>query len=215
MKFVAALVLALLCSSAAAVAPKCYPDLTVPVSFQLGSGSAAVKVGEIVYAASPLGVIWGYACIPVPPDGNWYHVVSGGLWADFPADWLSILDVAMRGTPADRDAAWVKYATLGTFDPRLQSDVDAIKAKLPRPPPPPPPPPPPTTEVWKVLADPFRVDKKRLVYMVTAGKRGAPAGQLVDAGAPCDHVTKITEFGPIYFLSVLGNPALVARCVKQ
>jgi hypothetical protein len=209
MKILVATLLLLVSFSASAVAPKCYPDLTLPISFQLTTVAGPVKVGEVVYAASQLGVVWGYACVPVPADGNWYHVVSGGLWVDFPVDWLSILDKAVRGTQADRDAAWLKYATNTVFDPRLQPDVDAIKAKLPLPPPPPP------SEVWKVLADPFRADKRRVVYTVVAGKRGAATTQTVAANDPCDPVTKITEFGPVYFLSVLGNPALIARCVKQ
>jgi hypothetical protein len=185
--------------------PACWPDVSLPISFQVAKApTAPVKVGEIVYAASSVGLVFGWACIKA--NGEWYHVVSGGLWSDFRPDWLAIADAGLRGTTAERDALWAKYATATTYDPQLHPDVDAIKAALPR---------PVAAPAWVVLADPFRADKKRAVYSVVAGKRGAVTGQLVDAGAPCDPATTITEFGPTYFLSVLGNPATVARCVKK
>ena len=53
-----------------------------------------------------------------------------------PPDWLYIADTLMRGTDADRVAAWNKYATAGEWDARLKTDLDAVWAMLPNPPPP-------------------------------------------------------------------------------
>lgn len=198
---------ALLFAPHADAAPPCWPDLTPPTLLRIGNATDKAVLGEVIYAASSVGLVWGFTC--TTQDGKWYKTVAGGPWTAFPPDWLAILDTALRGTDADRKALWDKYATATQWDPRLQSDLDAIWAKLPNPPPPPP------AVVWKVLADPFRADKKRIVYNVVQGKRGTATTQFVDAGAPCDPVTTITEFGGVTFLSVLGNPALVARCVKQ
>ena len=193
---------ALLClAGTAQAAPSCFPKLTPP-SFQIVT-EPNPELGEVVYSASPVGVVWGYTCQAA--DGKWWKIMAYGTWDQFPRDWLFILDTAIRGTDADRRALWDKYATGTTIDPRLVPDWEAVAKMLPNPPP---------VTAWKVLADPFRADKRRVVYTVVAGKRGAPTAQFVDAGAPCDPVTTITEFGPTYFLSVLGNPALVARCVK-
>lgn len=191
----------------AEAAPPCWPDLTAPTLLKVGSATDKPALGEVIYAASSVGLVWGYACKDAA--GAWHRIVVGGPWTAFPPDWLSILDAALRGTDAQRAALWDKYATANAWDTRLQTDLDAIWAKLPLPPPLPP------VVVWRVLADPFRADKKRIVYTVVNGKRGSATAQYVDAGAPCDPVTTITEFGPTYFLSVLGNPTLVARCVKQ
>jgi hypothetical protein len=150
-----------------------------------------------------VGVVWGYTCQDAA--GKWWHVMGYGTWEQFPRDWLFILDTAMRGTDADRRALWDKYAVATTMDARLQPDWAKIWSMLPKPPP---------VAEWKVLADPFRADKRRLVYNVVGGKRGTSTGQYIDAGQPCDPVTTITEYGPVYFLSVQGNPARVARCAK-
>jgi hypothetical protein len=190
-----------------AAPPACWPDVSLPVSLVAGGPTAKPAIGEVIYAASSVGLVWGYTCKAA--DGTHYKIIAAGAWSAFPADWLRILDEAMRGTDADRAALWTKYATASAWDTRLQSDLDAIWAKLPAPPPPPPP------VTWRVLADPFRTDKKRIVYNAANGKRGTATAQYVDAGAPCDPAVTITEFGPTYFLSVLGNPGLVARCVKQ
>jgi len=197
---------ALLVCSEVAAAPACWPDVSMPLTVEMADKTAGPKVGEVIYAASSIGLVWGYTCIA--SDGKWYKVIAAGAWDKFPADWLWQLDKAIRGTDADRKALWDKYSTATAWDTRLQSDLDMIWAKLPVQPAAPPP------VVWTVLRDPFRADGKRLVYNAANGKRGASSGQYVDAGAPCDPVTTITEFGGAVFMSVLGNPALVARCTK-
>lgn len=201
-KWLAALLLGF--STAVTAAPPCFP-ITTPPTFIIATDPQTRKpeLGEIVYVASPVGLVWGYTC--KDEKNQWWKVMAWGTWDIIPKDWLYIMDVAIRGTDADRRALWDKYAVVATMDERLQGDWKVVNALLPNP--------PPVTE-WKVLADPFRADKKRLVYNVVNGKRGTPTNQYVDAGAPCDPVTTITEFGPSYFLSVLGNPNLVARCSK-
>jgi hypothetical protein len=189
--------------AAGAATPVCWPDLSLPIQLNIVDKTQAPKVGEVIYVASSVGLVWGYTCIA--PDGQWYAQIAAGAWDKFPADWLYQLDIAIRGTNADREALWNKYTTASAWDTRLQSDLDAVWAKLPRQPAP--------TE-WKVLRDPFRPDGKRLVYNVTGGKRGTPTSQYVEADAPCDPSVTISEFGGTIFMSVLGNPALVARCVK-
>lgn len=207
-RLLALFVLFIVSTSAAAAPPKCWPDVTLPISVEVArSVSAPLSYGEVVYAASTIGVVWGYTC--KASDGIYYKVIAAGAWDSMPRDWLYIMDTLMRGTDADRAAAWDKYATAPEWDARLKTDLDMIWAQLPNAPAPPP------AEVWKVLADPFRTDKKRLVYNVVNGKRGTATAQYIAAGEPCNPVTKITELGPVYFLSVLGNPNLVARCVKQ
>jgi hypothetical protein len=196
------LALALFVVQPATAAPSCFPKLTPP-SFQIVTEPNAPELGEVVYSASPVGVVWGYTCQAA--DGKWWKVMAYGNWEQFPKDWLYILDTAIRGTDADRRALWDKYAVATTIDERLVPDWEAVAKLLPNP--------PPVTE-WKVLADPFRADKKRLVYMVTNGKRGASTGQYIAAGEPCDPAVTLTEFGPTYFMSVQGNPNFVARCAK-
>lgn len=200
------LLAALLLPALAAAAPACWPDVSLPITFKArGATGEPPKIGEVVYAASAVGLVWGYSCIA--PDGSWRRIIAGGSWDEFPRDWLAIVDAAMRGTAADRAAVWDKHATATAWDERLRQDLDAVWALLPVPPPP---------SAWKVLADPFRADKRRLVFTVVGRKRGpatSPA-QYVDAGAPCDAVTRITE-GALEYLSVLGDPAKVARCTQQ
>jgi hypothetical protein len=207
-RLLALFVLYFVANTAVAAPPACWPDLTLPVSLQmLKQPAGVVAKGEVVYAASPIGIVWGYSCSD--STGQWYKVIAAGAWENMPREWAYIADTLLRGTDADRRAAWDKYSTASEWDARLKTDLDAVWAMLPLPPPPPPP------VLWRVLADPFRADKKRLVYTVVAGKRGPATTQYIDAGQPCDPVTTITELGPTYFLSVLGKPALVARCVKQ
>jgi hypothetical protein len=200
-RFLFALLLA--CSGSVAAAPSCFPNMAPPTFIDV---NGTPKLGEVVYAASSVGVVWGYTC--QDSTGKWWKVMAYGNWEQFPKDWLFILDTAIRGTDADRRALWDKYAVATTIDERLIPDWDAVAKLLPNPPP------PPVVTEWKVLADPFRADKKRLVYSVVNGKRGASTGQYIAAGEPCDPVTTITEFGPTYFLSVNGNPNTVARCAK-
>lgn len=188
---------------ALAAAPTCWPDLTRPITVNMVD-TTVPKIGEVVYASSDIGLVWGYTCKAA--DGSYYKNIAAGAWSAFPANWLYILDTAIRGTDADRKALWDKYATASAWDTRLQADLDRVWAKLPN---------PPVASAWKVLADPFRSDKKRLVYNVVSGKRGPATTQYVDADAPCDPAVTITEYGPVYFLSVLGNPSLVARCTKR
>jgi hypothetical protein len=211
-----ALMLALLLASAAAYGqavtePKCWPDTSLPISVERLQSPTTIGYGEIVYSASPIGLVWGWTC--KASDGLYYKNIAAGPWSSFPVDWLYVADTLLRGTDADRVAAWRKYATATAWDTRLKTDIDAVWALLPNAPAAPPPPPP---VVWKVMADPFRADKSRLVYTVVAGKRGPAATptQYVPAGTPCDPVTLITELGPAYFASVLGNPNLIARCTK-
>jgi len=209
-RWAALCLLALVPASASSAAPSCWPDLGSPTLLKIAGSSDKVEVGEVIYAASSVGLVWGYTCVAT--DGKWYKVIAAGAWDKFPSDWLYILDTALRGTDADRAALWTKYATATEWDARLKPDLDAIWARLPTEPPPPPPPP---TVVWKVLADPFRADKRRAVYNAANGKRGTVTTMTIAAGEPCDPVTTIAEYGPVYFLSVLGNPNLVARCVRQ
>lgn len=202
MKKLLAILLLTLIPTVALAVPQCFPKMTPPVIIDVTAG-AVPKHGEVVYAASTVGLVWGYTCQAA--DGKWYIITGYGTWEQYPKDWLYIMDTAIRGTNADRQALWAKYATTDLIDERLLPDWEKIAALLPL---------PPLVTVWKVMPDPFRADKKRLVYTVVNGKRGPATIQYVDAGAACDPVTTITEYGPVYFLSVLGNPNLVARCVK-
>jgi len=192
----------------ASAQPVCWPttDLSSTSVIKFANGTEKVDWGQVVYSPSSAGLVWGYAC---KTNTSLHHYIFGGRWAQYVPEWAYIADTLMRGTDADKSAAYTKYMTGTTIDPIFQGDVDKIKAMLPLLTAP--------TEVWKVMADPFRADKKRLVYNVVSGKRGSATSpaQYVDAGAPCDPAVKITEFGPVYFLSVLGKPNLVARCVKQ
>lgn len=183
-------------------APSCFPQMSPP-TFQVVTGPNTPKIGEVVYSASPVGLVWGYTCQAA--DGKYFKVMGWGTWEQIPKDWLFIMDQAIRTDDAGRRALWDKYAVVNTIDERMVNDWKAVNALLPN---------APVVPEWKVLADPFRADKKRLVYTVVNGKRGPATTQYVDAGAPCDPVTTITEFGPSYFMSVLGNPNLIARCAK-
>jgi hypothetical protein len=196
-------------ADALAAPPPCWPNVTLPISVEMARSPTTVEYGDVVYSASQIGVVWGYSC--KASDGLYYKVIAAGAWDVMPRDWLYIADTLLRGTDADRAAAWNKYVTAAQWDARLKSDLDMVWAQLPGPPPTPP------VSVWRVLADPFRSDKKRLIYTVVGGKRGPATSppQYIDAGAPCDPITTITEFGSTIFMSVLGNPALIARCVKQ
>lgn len=208
-----ALILLMTPAPAQPVEPVCWPDTSLPVSVERAeTPTSAITYGEIVYAASPIGLVYGWTC--KAPDGTYRKNIVAAAWDVMPRDWLFIADTLLRGTDADRVAAWRKYVTATEWDARLKTDIDKVWGLLPTAPPPPPPPPPPA--VWKVMADPFRADKSRLVYTVVAGKRGPAATptQYVPAGTPCDPVTLITENGPAYFASVLGNPNLIARCTK-
>lgn len=192
--------------AAGAIAPKCWPDLSLPVRVEtLKAPAQLVAIGSVVYAASTVGIAWGYSCRAA--DGQHYKVIAAGAWDAMPRDWAAIADTLLRGTDADRAAAWDKYATASEWDPRLKPDLDAVWALLPVPPP---------VARWTVLADPFRADKQRLVYTVVSGKRGPATNpaRYVAAGVACDPIVTIAELGPSYFLSVLGDPNLVARCVK-
>lgn len=191
-------------------APGCWPDRTRPITL-LRVDDVAPKVGDIVYAASSVGLVWGYACIA--PDGSWRHVVGGGPWSAFAADWLAIADQLYRGSEAELAAAWNKYATSTTIDARLQSDVDAVKARLPKPPP------APTAGSYVVMATTIcaPADKdaggrciRRQTYVWAGGTRGAAAPERVDIGAPCD-----PSVGAAGFYGVLGRTDRVALCVRR
>jgi hypothetical protein len=192
--------------------PKCWPDATLPTSLYIIRDKTTIKppieYGEIIYAASPIGIVWGYTC--KAPDGTYWKQIAAGAWENMPRDWLYIADTLLRGTDADRAAAWAKYATASEWDPRLKTDLDAVWALLPNAPP------PPVVSAYIVMADPFRADKKRLVYTVVGGKRGPSVTPVlyIAAGEPCDPKVTITE-GTITFMSVLGNPGYVARCIKK
>ncbi len=192
-------------AKSAGAAPPCWPDLAVPLTAHAVRDKEAVRLGQVVYAASAVGLVWGYTCAAA--DGRWYKQLAAGPWSAFPSDWLALLDALARGTAAERAAAWDKYATATAWDERLKPDLDVVWAALPSPAP---------VAVWIVVADPFRADKQRLVYTVVAGKRGPATNpaQYVAAGTPCDPAVTIAELGPTYFLSVLGDPNFVARCAK-
>lgn len=186
---------------AASAQPACWPDIPVKIT---KVEVTAPERGSLVYSASSIGLVYGWAC--TASDGKWHKIVVGGPWSSFVVDWLYVADKAMRGTPAERDALWNQYNPLAQpIDARLKPDLDAIMAVLPN---------PPAPSVWKVMPDPFRSDRKRPIYHVANGKRGASTGRYIDAGEPCSDVTKIAEFGAVYFLSVEGNPGTVARCVS-
>jgi hypothetical protein len=110
--------------------PSCWPNTNLPISVHRADVSAP-KLGDIVYSASSIGLVYGWACAKA--DGTWQHVVIGGPWSAFRPDWAAIADSLMRGSDADRAAAWKTYITGTTFDSRLQADVDSIRAKLPKP----------------------------------------------------------------------------------
>lgn len=130
MKRVVVIAALLLCAQVVSAQPSCWPNLSLPTTLQKTSDGPA-RVGDIVYAASSIGLVWGYACIA--SDGTMRHIIVGGPWTAFQADWLAVADQLYRGTDADRAAAWSKYVTATTIDARLQPDVDAIKAVLPKP----------------------------------------------------------------------------------
>lgn len=198
------LVLALfVVAPATAAPPKCWPDPAMPISLEIAIKPTRVELGTVVYAASPVGLVFGWACKAA--DGTHNKVIAGGPWEAFAREWLYLADKALRGTVADREALWSQYSTVTEWDARLQPDLDAVWALLPN---------APAPIVWKVMPDPFRADKKRLVYVVANGKRGASTGRYVEAGTPCDPATTIVEYGPVYFLSVEGNPNTVARCAQ-
>lgn len=202
------LLLLLLPLNVLAAPPKCWPDMSMPVMLERAS-TAAIGYGEVVYAASPIGIVWGYTC--KASDNLYYKNIAAGAWENMPRDWLYIMDTLMRGTDADREAAWLKYATATAWDSRLQSDLDAVWKLLPNAPAPPP------VSAFIVLADPFRADKKRLVYTVVNAKRGPATSPAIyiNAGEPCDPKTTITELGGVTFMSVLGDPNKIARCIKK
>lgn len=78
--------------------------------------------------------------------------------------------------------------------------------------------PDPPAVTWRVLKDPFGSSGRRLVYTVAVvqgtTKRGVPVSpaRYVDPGAPCDQITRVDEPVGIVFMSVLGDPSLIARC---
>lgn len=191
-------------STAVSAVPPCFP-VTTPPTFIIATDAVKrpPELGEVVYTASPIGLVWGYTC--KDDKGLWWKVMAWGTWDIIPKDWLYIMDVAIRGTDADRKALWNKYAVVATMDERLLGDWIAVQALLPN---------PPMASEWKVLADPFRADKKRVVFNAANNRRTTPTTQFVDAGAPCNPATTIVEYGGITFMSVLGNPNFVARCSK-
>lgn len=220
-----AMVVSLVClATPAAAQPACWPDTSLPVKFQVARAPVGtIKPGEVVYAASPLGLVFGWACIA--PDGTWRHMIAGGPWTAFTPDWLATADTLLRGTAADRNAAWVKYAT-GPIDARLKPDVDAIMAMLPKPPPlvpppplPPPPPPPvisafvvaPTTICPTVDKDAGGKCFRRPTYAWDGKVRAiAAAAEKADIGSACDATVGATGFH-----GVLGRTDRVALCVKR
>lgn len=207
-----AIVLALVAPTAAAAQtpPSCWPNLSSPTFWRTADNMNTVAEGQIVYAASTVGLVWGYACKAA--DGKLDHVIAGGAWSEFPIDWLAIADVLARGTDSDRAAAWRKYATGTTIDARLEPDIKAVKAKLPVPPPPPKP------GGWVVAptaictaADKDASGKcfRRAAYLWAGGVRG-PVSGTADIGSACD-----LTVGAGGFYGVNGRTDRVAPCVKQ
>lgn len=210
MKRVVVIAALLLCAQVVSAQPSCWPNLSLPTTLQKTSDGPA-RVGDIVYAASSIGLVWGYACIA--SDGTMRHIIVGGPWTAFQADWLAVADQLYRGTDADRAAAWSKYVTATTIDARLQPDVDAVKARLPKPPP------APTAGSYVVMATTIcaPADKdaggrciRRQTYVWAGGTRGAAAAERVDIGAPCD-----PSIGAAGFYGVLGRTDRVALCVRR
>jgi len=194
--------------------PKCWPNLESGsiLTVKLATTEVA-KVGDMVYIASPIGLVWGYSCLK---DGLLYHVIAGGPWTSFPAEWAYLADGLMRDTEAARNAAWIKYAVTTTIDSRLQPDVDKIKTLLPVPAPVPPPPAPGTYVVAPtsicVTADKDAIGKciRRSTYAWINNVRGAMALEKVDIGTPCNPAV-----GTAGYYGVLGRTDRVAPCVKK
>lgn len=203
--------LALLCLTGPAhAAPACFPTMTPP-TFVDSNGTP--KLGEVVYAASTVGVVWGYTC--KDSAGKWWAAIGYGTWDQFPRDWLSILDAGIRGTDADRRALWDKYAVATTIDERLVADWNKIAALLPRP----PAAPAPGTFVVAPTTICPAADKsggvciRRSSYAwdnATKVRTTTAAAEKVDIGSACDPAV-----GAAGFYGVLGRTDRVAPCVKR
>jgi len=193
-------------SPAEAAVPPCWPNLNAGITLTIKPATTTepVAVGDIIYAASSVGLIWGYACVS---NGIWYHNVAGGQWSSFPASWAAIADTMIRGTDADRVAAWNKYATVDPIDPLLQPDVVAIKKLLPTPPPIIPPP-PPVVEYWIVAT--FAANLDRPAYPVVAGVRKTTSNGRALVGSVCNCTVKFVETST--YCGVNGRLDQVAIC---
>jgi hypothetical protein len=124
-----------------------------------------------------------------------------------------LADTALHGTDEQRAALWKQHVVGTTIDARLQADVDAVKARLPKPPP------APTAGSYVVMATTIcaPADKdasgrciRRQTYVWAGGTRGAAAAERVDIGAPCD-----PSIGAAGFYGVLGRTDRVALCVRR
>jgi hypothetical protein len=205
-----AVLVALIAPSSALAQPQCWPSLTFPTIWRTADSTSRVREREIVYAASSVGLVWGYGCTGI--DGKLYHYIAGGPWSAFPPDWLAIADTLARGTDGERAAAWVKYATGTAIDPRLEPDVKAVSARLPLPPP------APVPGGWVVAPTAIcsSADKdlsgkcvRRAAYLWAGGVRG-PVSGTANIGSACD-----LTVGAAGFYGVNGRTDRVAPCVKQ
>lgn len=203
--------LALLCLAGPAhAAPSCFPNMAPPTFVDL---TGTPKLGEVVYSASTVGLVWGYTC--QASDGKWWKIAAYGTWDQFPRDWLFILDTAMRGTDADRRALWDKYAVGTPLDARLKPDFDKIVAMLPVP----PAAPAPGTFVVAPTTICPTADKsgtacvRRATYAwnnATKVRTTTATAEKVDIGSACD-----PAIGAAGFYGVLGRTDRVAPCVKR
>lgn len=197
------------CAIGVAAQPACWPNPAVPLTVL--SDEKPVQLGQIAARVSSVGLVWGYAC--QRSDGAYVHVVAGGPWSAFVADWPMLAVTALHGTDEQRAALWKQHVVGTTIDARLQADVDAVKARLPKPPP------APTAGSYVVMATTIcaPADKdasgrciRRQTYVWAGGTRGAAAAERVDIGAPCD-----PSIGAAGFYGVLGRTDRVALCVRR
>lgn len=185
----------------ASAQPKCWPDLTVPATLQSVQQGRTAKPGEIVYAASSVGLVYGWHCTDAA--GVWHRYVVGGPWTAFRPDWLAVADALWRGTEADRAAAWTQYATAPAIDTRLAGDVAALVALMP----------PPPAEVWLVARN--STYTTRPTYPVADGIRSTTSNGRVDVGAACDCAAVKIVSGTTTYCGVLGRADTVAVCTRQ
>jgi hypothetical protein len=201
---------------AVAAPPKCWPSPT-PTNLLIGveiakSPPTSVAIGTVVYAASSVGLVYGWTCKAA--DGQHYKHIAGGPWEAFTRDWLYIADKALRGTDAEREALWNQYATASEWDSRLKPDLDMVWAMLPNAPVVPPPGSlvvAPTTVCAAADKDGAGKCIRRPTYAWNGSTRATTAAaEKVDVGSACN-----PAIGAAGFHGVLGRTDRVAPCVKN
>jgi hypothetical protein len=203
---------------AAGAPPKCWPTATTTPAQMVfnvevaNSPPTAVAIGSVVYAASSIGLVYGWTC--KAPDGQHYKHLYGGPWTAFAQDWLYLADKAVRGTDADREALFNQYATATEIDARLKPDADKVLAMLPNAPVAPTPGSlvvAPTTVCAAADKDGAGKCLRRPTYVWNGTTRATTAAtEKADIGSACNPAV-----GALGFHGVLGRSDRVAPCVKN